>query len=170
MARDPHGAHASPDDEYLNPPSGTGHEHTDADVKMIVQFAVWLTASAVVVHVLMWLTFAFFADVRENRGPVEFPLAAGQGPRLPAGPRLQQKPANEIYDFRRQETATLEGYSWVDRTAGTVRIPIADAMRLTVERGLPSRPAQTAGVDPVDTSALTPTDASAGRVLERRRQ
>jgi hypothetical protein len=43
-------------------------------------------------------------------------------------------------------------------------------MRLIVERGLPSRPADAAGVESVDTSALMPTDASAGRVLERRRQ
>ncbi len=60
-------------------------------------------------------------------------------PRLPSGPRLQPKPANEIYDFRLRENAALDGYSWVDKGAGTVRIPIAEAMRLTVERGLPSR-------------------------------
>jgi hypothetical protein len=169
MAHDPHAAHASADDEYLNPASGSGHEHTDANVSMIVQFAVWLTVSAIVVHILMWFTFAIFVDLRERTGPVEFPLAS-EGPRLPSGARLQAKPANEIYDFRRQETATLEGYSWIDRNAGTVRIPITEAMRLIVERGLPSRPADAAGVESVDTSALMPTDASAGRVLERRRQ
>ena len=34
-----------PDDEYLDPASGSGHEHTDANVSMIIQFAVWLAAS-----------------------------------------------------------------------------------------------------------------------------
>jgi hypothetical protein len=172
MAHDPHAhAHASADDEYLNPASGSGHEHTDANVSMIIQFAVWLTVSAIVVHILMWFTFAIFVDLRENTGPAEFPLAAEQSPRLPAGPRLQAKPANEIYDFRRRETADLEGYSWVDKGAGTVRIPIAEAMRLTVERGLPSRAADGAAAGaPTETSTLMPTDASAGRTLERRRQ
>ena len=47
MAHDPHAAHASADDEYLNPASGSGHEHTDANVSMIIQFAIWLTASAI---------------------------------------------------------------------------------------------------------------------------
>jgi hypothetical protein len=169
MAHDPHAAHASADDEYLNPAGGSGHEHTDANVSMIVQFAVWLTVSAVVVHILMWFTFVLFVDLRENRGPAEFPLASQQEPRLPAGPRLQPKPANEIYDFHRQETAVLEGYSWIDKGAGTVRIPISEAMRLTIERGLPSRPAD-ATAPQGDTSALIPTDASAGRQLERRRQ
>ena len=84
---------------------------------------------------------------------------------------LQAQPANEIYEFRLRERAELDGYSWVDRNAGTVRIPIAEAMRLTVERGLPSRPVDgaAAGVS-AETSTLTPTDASAGRTLERRRQ
>ena len=170
MAHDPHAAHASADDEYLNPASGSGHEHTDADVRMIIQFAAWLLASAVVVHVLMWFMFAIFVDVRENTGAPEFPLAIEQGARLPSGPRLQAKPANEIYDFRRRETAELEGYSWVDKGAGTVRIPIAEAMRLTVERGLPSRATDATGAAPTDPTALMPTDASAGRTLERRRQ
>lgn len=171
MAHDPHAAHASADDEYLNPPGGSGHEHTDADVRMIVQFAVWLTASAVVVHILMWFMFALFVDVRERTGPAEYPLASEQGARLPSGPRLQAKPANEAYDFRRQETAAQDGYSWVDKGAGTVRIPIAEAMRLTLERGLPSRPAPAATAEETnEESGLVPTDASAGRRFERRRQ
>jgi len=169
MAHDPHAAHASADDEYLNPPGGSEHEHTDANVSMIVQFALWLAASAVVVHILVWFMFVLFVDLRERTGPAEFPLASEQGARLPAGPRLQAKPANEIYDFHQQETAALDGYSWVDKGAGTVRIPIAEAMRLTLERGLPSRPADATGAQN-EGSALIPTDASAGRQMERRRQ
>ena len=37
----------------------------------------------------------------------------------------------------------LNGYSWVDRNAGVVRIPIDEAMKLTVQRGLPARPGTT---------------------------
>jgi hypothetical protein len=170
MAHDPHAAHASADDEYLNPASGSGHEHTDANVSMILQFALWLTASAVIVHILMWVTFAVFVNVRENKGPAEFPLAIEQGPRLPSGPRLQAKPANEIYDFRVRENATLNGYSWVDKGAGTVRLPISEAMRLTVERGLPLRTDTPAGSGDAGNPSLVPTDASAGRTLETRRQ
>ncbi len=46
---------------------------------MIVQFGVWLMVSAIVVHILMWFTFAIFVDVRENTGAPEFPLAIEQG-------------------------------------------------------------------------------------------
>src|SRR6188472_2998946 len=107
MAHDPHAAHASADDEYLNPAAGSGHEHTDANVSMIVQFALWLAASAVVVHILMWFTFGLFVDLRENKGPAEFPLAIERGARLPSFFFFKQKTAYEIYDFHQQETAVL---------------------------------------------------------------
>lgn len=169
MAHDPHAAHASADDEYLNPPSGSGHEHTDADVWQIVQFAIWLAVSAIVVHVAVWFLFDVFARMSTNTGPAEYPLAIEQGPRLPSGPRLQAIPANEIYQFRLRESAALNSYGWTDKTAGRVRIPISEAMRLTVERGLPARTGEDAS-QAGEASSLMPTDASAGRAMERRRQ
>jgi hypothetical protein len=138
-------------------------------VSLTVQFAIWLTVSAIAVHIGIWFIFGLFVDLHDRAGAPEFPLAIEQGPRLPAGPRLQAQPANEIYQFRLQEEAALRSYGWIDRNAGTVRIPIADAMRLTVERGLPTRvepgPGETA-----EAPGLMPTDASAGRIMERRRQ
>jgi hypothetical protein len=173
-----HHAHATPDDQYLNTTEGSGHEHTDANVWMIIQFAIWLLVSAVVTHGLMWGMFEWFVTDRNAAAPAaEFPLAMEQEPRLPAGPRLQPIPANEIVDFRQRESAELNGYGWVDRNAGVVHIPIAEAMHLAVQRGLPSR-AQTAaapegapaaGASSADTSALIPADSSSGRTMERRR-
>jgi len=168
MANDPH-MHATADDEYVNPAAGSGHEHTDADVKLIVKFGLWLAVAAVASHVGVWFLFGVFEQKNQRAGAPEFPLAAQQGPRLPAGPRLQDHPANEIYKFRLDEDAVLRGYGWVDRAAGTVRIPIADAMRLTVERGLPARSGAEASQLGPETSGLMPTDGSAGRVMERRR-
>jgi hypothetical protein len=169
MAHDPHAAHASADDEYLNPASGSGHEHTDAEVWQIVQYALWLAVLAILVHVAMWFTFELFERMSTNTGPAEYPLAIEQGARLPSGPRLQAIPANEIYQFRLRESAALDGYAWTDKAAGKVRIPVSEAMRLTVERGLPVRTGEGAG-QAGEASSMMPTDASAGRVMERRRQ
>jgi hypothetical protein len=33
----------------------------------------------------------------------------------------------------------LDNYGWVDKNAGIVRIPIDEAIRLTLQRGLPTR-------------------------------
>ena len=114
---------------------------------------------------------AWFVDTRELVSAPEFPLAVGQEQRLPAGPRLQRFPANEIFEFRQREGSEQNSYGWIDRNAGTVHIPIAEAMRLSVERGLPSR-AQTAPTDAApsgDAAGMMPTDSSSGRMMERRR-
>ena len=58
----------------------------------------------------------------------------------PAEPRLQTAPREDLQLLRTDEDRILSGYTWVDRNAGLVRIPIAEAMKMTVERGLPVRP------------------------------
>jgi hypothetical protein len=163
-------SHDSADYEYAFTPPGAGYEHTDANVWVLVKFAIWLTVSAVNIHVGLWLAFELFVKQREVNTEAEFPLAVTvTQPRLPAEPRLQRQPANEMYEFRQKEDAVLRGYGWVDRNAGTVRIPIEDAMRLTVERGLPSRAVDSAAPAPVNPS-LIPADSSSGRTMERRGQ
>jgi hypothetical protein len=166
-------AHASADDEYLNTTEGSGHEHTDANVWMIVQFAIWLAVSALLTHLLMWGMFAWFVSSRNTaQATLEFPLAKDQERRLPAGPRLQAIPANEIFEFRQRENAALREYGWVDRNAGTVHIPIEQAKELLLQRGLPSRASSSATPEAAtgaDTAALMPADSSSGRTMERRR-
>jgi hypothetical protein len=172
-SRDPGGAgaaaHASADDEYSLTPPGAGYEHTDANVWIIVKFGLWLAISAAVIHVGMWLAFALFVQLREGAQP-EFPLALGQERRLPTGARLQPIPVNEILQFRIQEESVLQNYRWIDRDGGRVQIPISEAMRLTVERGLPSRAQDQPDAPTPATSGLLPSDSSAGRTMERRRQ
>ena len=185
--------HASADDEYLVTPPGAGYEHTDASVWIIVKFGLWLAVSAIVIHIGMWFAFGLMVQWREGAVP-EYPLAQGQEQRLPAGARLQPIPVNDIFQFRTQEEGVLRNYRWIDREGGRVQIPITDAMRLTVERGLPSRatapdaaaPAASAQAGDVaqqgnaaEADAVVPAlppfgylpaDSSAGRTMERRRQ
>jgi hypothetical protein len=156
-------AHASADAEYLVTPAGSGHEHSDANVWDIVRFGLWLTIAAIVVHVGMWLMFVLSVERREGAEP-QFPLAQGQERRLPAQPRLQSIPVNDIYRFRVQEENVLRNYRWIDREGGRVQIPISEAMRVIVERGLPAR------AEPPAAPSLLPADSSAGRTTERRRQ
>jgi hypothetical protein len=57
--------------------------------------------------------------------------------RQPPPPRLQIDPAADLAALRQAETARLSGYGWVERTQGTVHIPVGRALALTLERGLP---------------------------------
>ena len=89
---------------------------------------------------MLWLLFSYFSTREARATPREFPLAAEQQNRLPPAPRLQTAPRQDLQDLRGREDAQLNAYGWIDRNAGVVRIPVEEAMRLTVERGLPVRP------------------------------
>jgi hypothetical protein len=163
------GHHSSPDDEYAFTPEGAGYEHTDAAVGPVAKFLFWLFVAAVLTHFGLAGVYKLMIDqgVKSEAGERRYPLAATEEQRLPPVPRLQQFPRNELFTFRTEERDRLETYGWENKAAGTVHIPIEEAMKLTVERGLPVQ-----AVDPSLSSTLgmMPADSSSGRTLEKRRQ
>jgi hypothetical protein len=115
------------------------HEASDVDVNAVLKFGVGLVVTFVVVSAIVFGLFRFF-EARETHGePAEYPLAAGQDNRLPPEPRLQTNPREDLQDMRAKEDDVLKSYGWVDKNAGVVRIPIDDAIKLTLQRGLPAR-------------------------------
>jgi hypothetical protein len=116
------------------------HEESDVNIRAIFQFGAGLMALTAIVYVVVWLLFGYFTR-REDSASVTrtYPLAAGQEDRLPPEPRLQTNPRQDLKDLREAEDKMLKSYQWVDRNAGIVRIPIDEAMKLTLQRGLPSR-------------------------------
>jgi len=118
---------------------GVHHETTDANVGGVFAFGLGLMVVVGSTLVLVWLLFGYFVAREAGSGSREFPLAAEQQNRLPPEPRLQTNPKQDLVDLRLSEDAILNTYGWVDKTAGVVRIPIGEAMRLAVERGLPAR-------------------------------
>jgi hypothetical protein len=116
------------------------HEYSDVNVRAVLGFGLGLIVVAILVHGLVWLMFDYFSARAETTAR-QYPLAAGESSRLPPEPRLQTNPREDLRELREGEDRLLTEYQWVDRNAGIVRIPITDAMRLTIERGLPSREA-----------------------------
>jgi hypothetical protein len=58
-------------------------------------------------------------------------------------PRLETDDGNQdLADLHGREDLLLEHYSWIDRSKGTVRIPIERAMELIAQKGLPVAPAE----------------------------
>jgi hypothetical protein len=117
------------------------HEDSDVSVPGIFMFCVALLLSAIVIHGMIWLLFQYFSDREAVRSPTEYPLAAGQGARVPPEPRLQTDPRADLRELRAHENMVLSTYGWVDKDAGVVRIPVEEAMKITVQRGLPARSA-----------------------------
>jgi hypothetical protein len=85
-----------------------------------------------------WLLNAFTAH-QAARDVAPSPLAQTR-PALPPEPRLQVAPSQELQELRASEEAVLQSYGWVDQAAGIVRLPMARAMELVLERGLPVWP------------------------------
>ena len=54
-------------------------------------------------------------------------------------PQLEVNERTELNDELLREEQTLSTYDYVDKNAGTVRIPIDRAMELVAQRGLPTR-------------------------------
>jgi hypothetical protein len=119
------------------------HEESDVNIRAIFGFGLGLFIVAVIVQVAIYLLFAYYTNssAKAEQNTRQYPLAEGQENRLPPEPRLQTNPRQDLQDLRAQEERLLDGYTWVDRNAGVVRIPIDEAMKLTLQRGLPSRAA-----------------------------
>jgi hypothetical protein len=162
-----HAGHRSAEDEYRSTPAGAGHEHTDAHVSAIVKFILWLAVIAVVVHFGLAFMYEFLIRQSMPAGEPQYPRATREVA-LPPAPRLQQFPANDIYRFRLGERSLLESYGWINKNDGIVHIPIEEAMRITVERGLPFAP--DSQVPPESVGQPMPADSSSGRTLVQRRQ
>jgi hypothetical protein len=112
---------------------------SDVNIRAVLRFLVGLVVAAAFIHLVVWLMFLLFATRDAVQVGAQYPLAAGQENRLPPEPRLQTNPRQDLRDLRAGENAVLNSYGWADKSRGVTRIPIAEAMKLTVERGLPAR-------------------------------
>lgn len=102
------------------------HEPGDVDARPVLVAACLLVA---VLALVALAAFGTHALLRPDRGGSSSPSAA----EVPA-PRLQIAPASDLAALRRQKSAMLDEYRWVDPARGVVRIPIDRAMQLSVER------------------------------------
>ena len=117
------------------------HEESDVNVGAIIRYGIGLLVVGAFVHVFLWWLLGSYERQHERAQTQVYPLAAGQRDRLPPFPRFQENPQQELQELSGKQKAQLEGYGWVDREAGVARIPIEDAMKLVIERGLPTREA-----------------------------
>lgn len=120
------------------PNSGGGsYEHSDANIRALVQFAFWLGIVIFLSILGMRWMFGYFAKVQQL-GPPASPFENTRV--LPPNPRLQVVPRAELQEYRDAQQEELSTYGWVDQHNEVVRIPIDRAMNLLLRRGLPARP------------------------------
>ena len=115
--------------------NGSGHEHREANISLIVWSAVGLAVATIVIYVLVWGLFNVIktVDQKESSEQAASPFATpGQ---LPPEPRLQVRPYEELQVLRAREDDVLSHYGWQDQKNGIVHIPIEKAMDMVAQQG-----------------------------------
>lgn len=184
MATDPHHSHGDDGSGQLN------HETTDISLEGIGKLTIGFGAIILVISAALYGSFRLL-DRRATAADTSVQRAIEQGRATPtptrptlmsrpngidemgrpaAGPRMLTNEPMWLADFRARQAEALKTYAWVDKDAGTVRLPIERAKQLIVERGLPKTAAPAAPEAPADGAApaegaaptpATPTPAPA---------
>jgi hypothetical protein len=154
------------------------HEHTDINVRAIVWSAVAVAVICAVTAGLMYVLFGQLEQQARAREPKLSPLAIPptvMPPTTTTGPpdfgsapepRLLTNEPSYLQQLRERERNQLQGYAWIDEKAGVTRIPVDEAKKLLLERGLPVRP--DAPADPrLGTRAAAYGESSSGRTITR---
>jgi hypothetical protein len=111
-----------------------GYETRDWNPRYIAYFVVGLVVAAAIIHAGVWFLYRQFE--RQQARTEYRPTLVDMPNTPPPEPRLQLSPASEYQEQRRREEEILKNYGWVDRDKGIARIPIDEAMRMLVERGV----------------------------------
>ncbi|MDT5296117.1 MAG: hypothetical protein QOJ76_2997 [Acidobacteriota bacterium] len=192
--------HETPDVSYITNPD-VAHEESDVAVRPLLWFVGGLTFFTIVVCAAVLLMFLYFQRRELSQELEASPLARQGAERLPPEPRLQLAPGWSVstddgrrhdlsYDAKTEHVPQpwseyllvsdewrreLNEYGWADEKAGTVRLPVKDAMRLYLQRRQTGQPAPaqapaSGGQQQSAPTETTPSDSSSGQKPERKQQ
>jgi hypothetical protein len=148
----------SDETKHANSNGHGDYERSDIGVSGVVYFLIGLAVALVVSYFVVDGLYDYLNHRMEAEQPAVSPLIANAEKdtrRIPQqykdneyekylkegfpSPQLEVNERTELNDERLREEQTLSTYDYVDKNAGTVRIPIDRAMELVAQRGLPTR-------------------------------
>jgi hypothetical protein len=136
--------------------NGIRYEGSDADTGGIVRIGLIVAAVVLATVFLLRPVLSFLGARQAGFDAPPAPMAVEGDQRAPE-PRLQEHPFDDVAKQRAADRPFLEEYAWVDEKAGTVRIPIDEALKIVARRGLPAReqpaPAGAPVVEPASAAA-----------------
>lgn len=133
------------------------HERTDAHVRPVALFLVFMFTSVLAAYGVITLLYGYFEQrhLTKYGNPVQFSVPES------AAPKLQVVPGLDVGVIRAEEAEQLEGYGWVDQGRGLVHVPIEQAIDMLLEQGVATR--GVAAEAPVEEGAAAPQGAAAAQ-------
>jgi hypothetical protein len=106
--------------------SAGGHEPMDVAGRPVLAAAIGLVVVLLLVAGGQLMLLRHYAERGRDATLAETPAE----PRTPPEPRLLVDPRSALLELRAEEDALLDGYAWVNREAGIVRIPVDRAIEI----------------------------------------
>jgi hypothetical protein len=133
-----------------NSTSNDGYERQDIGISGVLYFLLGLAVAGLLVYFVVDGLYHYLDKRSEaeqtpvnplvTNAPADTRHIAKDYPQSAfPSPRLEEDERGQLNGIRLKEEQTLSTYDWIDKNAGTVRIPIDRAMDLIAQRGLPVR-------------------------------
>ncbi len=138
--------HHSTDHTGDQPPthSDVTFESSDINTRTILAYMLYLALAVVVAFIASIFVFRFTSKIAADADTPMAPVHRGVGPTMPPEPRLQGVPGHtndpqlDLRDKKEADEAANEKYGWTDQQAGIAQIPVEEAMKIIVAKGLPA--------------------------------
>ena len=131
-------AHAERRGGDLDPHRGVEEvrfEPSDVNPRALGRFMLILVVATLAVAFLVRVMYFALAAREASQQPPP-PIMQFEEGRQPPAPRLQSDEGRDLGAFRAEEARILNTYGWIDKEQGIVRIPVDEAIRLLVKRGV----------------------------------
>lgn len=119
-------------------------ESKDINVRMILMYLLALAVSVALAFAVTVLILRVTEKMAADADRVLPPSHQGVGATMPPEPMLQgvpghtNDPQEDLREKIASDTKANEQLGWVDRSAGIAQIPVEDAMKIIVSKGLSS--------------------------------
>jgi hypothetical protein len=124
------------------PLGNDGYEKTDAQAGPTYRAGLYILGTMVLTALVVVPMYRFLGrreTAAQEKGATV--LKADPNAVPSAFPRLVANEPAVLAAYRAQEDEFLASYGWVEKDKGIARMPIAEAMKIVAERGLPTFPA-----------------------------
>lgn len=117
-------------------------DYTDSEIKvrpLLIFLIISLVVTGLTIFGVNVLMHQFNNEIAEAE---EFSNVYSLQRQLPEGGAILQgfeQAAIDLKKLHAEENALLTNYAWVDKQAGVVRIPVEQAITISVEKGFPVR-------------------------------